>query len=60
MDPVSLASASDNIPDGWRTVAPFLKKRPDAPVLIVGGAAEGGEYWAICCRNCGRIGFTES
>jgi len=40
IDPVSLASASDNIPDGWRTVAPFLKKRPEAPVLIVGGAAE--------------------
>lgn len=40
VDPVSLASASDNIPDGWRTVAPFLKKRPGAPVLIVGGAAE--------------------
>lgn len=40
VDPLSLASASDNIPDGWRTVAPFLKQRPDAPVLIAGGAAE--------------------
>lgn len=40
IDPVSLASASDNIPDGWRAVAPFLKKRPAAPVLVVGGAAE--------------------
>jgi alcohol dehydrogenase len=40
VDPLSLASASDNIPDGWRTVAPFLKERPDAPVLIAGGAAE--------------------
>jgi threonine dehydrogenase-like Zn-dependent dehydrogenase len=40
LDPVSLASASDNIPDGWRTVAPYLKEKPGAPVLIVGGAAE--------------------
>ena len=39
VDPVSLASASDNIPDGWRTVAPFLKDKPGAPVLVVGGAA---------------------
>ena len=40
VDPLALASASDNIPDGWRTVAPHLKHRPDAPVLVVGGAAE--------------------
>jgi len=40
LDPISLASASDNIPDGWRTVAPQLKEKPRAPVLIVGGAAE--------------------
>jgi len=40
LDPISLASASDNIPDGWRTVAPQLKEKPGAPVLIVGGAAE--------------------
>jgi alcohol dehydrogenase len=39
IDPISLASASDNIPDGWRTVAPYLKKKPGAPVLIVGGSA---------------------
>jgi threonine dehydrogenase-like Zn-dependent dehydrogenase len=40
IDPTSLASASDNIPDGWRTVAPYLKEKPGAPVLVVGGAAE--------------------
>lgn len=40
LDPISLASCSDNIPDGWRTVAPYLKEKPGAPVLIVGGAAE--------------------
>jgi threonine dehydrogenase-like Zn-dependent dehydrogenase len=35
----SLASASDNIPDAWRSVAPALKQRPGAPVLVVGGSA---------------------
>ncbi len=40
VDPISLASASDNIPDAWRTVAPLLKNTPGAPVLIVGGGAE--------------------
>lgn len=39
IDPVSVASASDNIPDAWRTVAPLLKRTPEAPVLVVGGAA---------------------
>jgi alcohol dehydrogenase len=37
--PVSLASASDNIPDGFRAVAPGLRQQPGAPVLVVGGAA---------------------
>jgi threonine dehydrogenase-like Zn-dependent dehydrogenase len=36
---VDLASASDNIPDAWRTVAPHLQQRPGSPVLVVGGAA---------------------
>lgn len=40
IDPVSIASASDNIPDAWRTVAPYLSTRPNSPVLVVGGGAE--------------------
>src|SRR3984885_15142328 len=39
LDAVSIASASDNIPDGCRTVAPHLRRWPGAPVLVVGGAA---------------------
>jgi len=39
IDPSALASASDNIPDGWRTVAPQLKEKPGAPVLVLGGSA---------------------
>src|SRR6185503_5745343 len=41
VDPAAAASASDNIPDGWRAVAPFLADRPGAPVLVLGGAGGG-------------------
>ncbi|MBX3024111.1 alcohol dehydrogenase catalytic domain-containing protein [bacterium] len=40
LDPVALASASDNLCDAWRTVAPFLAAHPGAPVLVVGGGAQ--------------------
>lgn len=40
VSPMAAASASDNIPDAWRTVAPFLERQPGAPVLVVGGGAE--------------------
>src|SRR5919202_4110362 len=35
--PEVVASAADNITDGWRTVAPALAERPAADVLVVGG-----------------------
>lgn len=37
VDPAVVASAADNMPDGWRTVAPALADVPAADVLIVGG-----------------------
>ncbi len=42
VDPVTVASASDNIPDAWRTVGPPLAAEPGAEVLVVGG--EGGPH----------------
>jgi threonine dehydrogenase-like Zn-dependent dehydrogenase len=39
VDPEAVASASDNIPDAWRTVGPALADEPGAPVLVVGGGA---------------------
>jgi alcohol dehydrogenase len=41
LSPVTLAGASDNLPDAWRTVAPHLRAEPGAPVLVVGGGARG-------------------
>jgi len=44
LDPASVASVSDNVPDGWRAVAPPLDRRPGAPVLVVGGAGDVALY----------------
>lgn len=35
LEPVALASVSDNVPDGYRAVAPHLAARPGSEVLIV-------------------------
>lgn len=40
VDPIRLASASDNLPDAYRTVGPFLRARPGARVLVMGGDAK--------------------
>jgi alcohol dehydrogenase len=37
LDPTVIASASDNLPDAWRTVAPHLAADPGVDVLVVGG-----------------------
>jgi threonine dehydrogenase-like Zn-dependent dehydrogenase len=41
LDAATVASASDNIVDGWRTVGPLLEAEPGAAVLVVGGAGPG-------------------
>ncbi len=41
LEPAAVASASDNLSDAWRAVAPALTQEPGAAVLIVGGAAAG-------------------
>jgi alcohol dehydrogenase len=45
--PANLASASDNLPDAWRTVAGPLAERPGADVLIIGGGAPSIGLYAI-------------
>ena len=46
VDPLSAASASDNIADGWRAVAPQLAAMPGAPVLVIGGLAQSVGLYA--------------
>lgn len=43
----SLASASDNLPDAWRAVGPYLKQQPGASVLVVGGGAVSIGLYAV-------------
>ncbi|MEO8150581.1 MAG: alcohol dehydrogenase catalytic domain-containing protein [Bacteroidia bacterium] len=40
INPYHCSSLSDNIADAYRTVGPQLKKNPNVPVLILGGAAK--------------------
>lgn len=46
VDPVTAASAADNIPDGWRAVAPQLAEYPGASVLVIGGLAQSVGMYA--------------
>ena len=41
VSPEAAASASDNIPDAYRTVSLLRDRWPGAPVLVVGGAGPG-------------------
>ena len=49
IDPVTAASAPDNIADGWRAVGPHLKSRPGATVLVLGGLAQSVGIYAAGC-----------
>jgi alcohol dehydrogenase len=58
LDPVSVASATDNIADGWRAVGPQLAERPGATVLVVGGLAQSVGLYAAGCAvaaGAGRV-----
>lgn len=63
IDPVVVASASDNIPDGWRTVAPHLQTRAGASVLVVGGGAPSVALYAVDAARAlgaGRIVYADT
>ncbi len=58
VEPITAASACDNIADGWRGVATQLKAMPGANVLIVGGLAQSvGIYaaGAAVALGAGRV-----
>lgn len=62
VDSAAVASSSDNIPDAWRTVAPFLMERPGVDVLIVGGGAAGIPFYAIdiaLALGAGRVDYID-
>jgi threonine dehydrogenase-like Zn-dependent dehydrogenase len=59
--PATAASVSDNVSDGWRTVAPRLAEEPGAPVLVVGGSASVGLYAAAIAGALGaeRVDYVD-
>ena len=60
VDPIAIASASDNLPDAWRTVAPQLAERPGADVLVFGGAARSISLYATAMAvalGAGRVTY---
>lgn len=62
LDPTAMASASDNLPDAFRTVGPALRERPGERVLVVGGAARSvGLYAAGIARGLGgHVDYVDS
>ncbi len=63
VDPVAVASLSDNIPDGWRTVGPGLEARPGADVLIVAGGAGSIALYAAAIAvtmGAGRVDYIDT
>lgn len=62
VEPAAIASA-DNLPDGWRTVGPYLQESPGAAVLVVGGGAVSiGLYAAAiaCALGASRVDYVDT
>jgi threonine dehydrogenase-like Zn-dependent dehydrogenase len=59
VEPARIASLSDNIPDGWRTVGPHLADEPGATVLVCAGAGSIALYSAAIAVALGaeRVDF---
>jgi alcohol dehydrogenase len=53
VDPVAVASASDNLTDAYRAVEPTLRARPGADVLVLGGTGSIGFYCVAWARFLG-------
>jgi alcohol dehydrogenase len=62
VEAATFASVSDNIVDGWRSVAPALQGNPESPVLIVGGAGDVALYAAAIAVALGseRVDYVDT
>ena len=62
VEPGAIASA-DNLPDGWRTVGPYLQATPGAAVLVVGGGAVSVGLFAAaiaCALGASRVDYVDT
>jgi threonine dehydrogenase-like Zn-dependent dehydrogenase len=60
LDPVAMASVSDNVPDGYRAVAPHLAERPGSDVLVVSHGIPSIPLYAAqaaLALGAGRVDF---
>jgi alcohol dehydrogenase len=63
LDPVALASVSDNVLDGYRAVAPHLRDRPGSEVLIVSHGGPSIPLYAVqaaLALGAGRVDFASA
>jgi alcohol dehydrogenase len=62
VEPRTIASASDNLADAWRTVGPYLGTSPGAAVLVVGGVGSIGLYAVAiaCALGAGRVEYLDT
>jgi alcohol dehydrogenase len=60
LDPIAMAAASDNYPLAWRLVAPHLKNKPGASVLVISRGSIGLYVCDIAkALGAGRVVFVD-
>ncbi|HZQ32525.1 MAG TPA: alcohol dehydrogenase catalytic domain-containing protein [Mycobacterium sp.] len=65
VDPVAIASLSDNVPDGWRTVGPYRSEldaldASDRRVLVVGGLSIGVYAAAFAAAIGAQVDYVDT
>jgi threonine dehydrogenase-like Zn-dependent dehydrogenase len=65
LDPIAVASLSDNIPDGWRCVGPYASELQalgpaDRRVLVVGGLSLGLYAAAVAAALGARVDYVDT
>jgi threonine dehydrogenase-like Zn-dependent dehydrogenase len=63
VDPAAAASASDNVLDGYRAVAPHLRERPGSDVLVVSHGGQSIALYAVqsaVALGAARVDFASS
>jgi Threonine dehydrogenase and related Zn-dependent dehydrogenases len=54
INPIHLASLSDNVPDAYRAIGPYLEGHPEKTVLILGGRPRSiGLYAVLIAKSLG-------
>ncbi len=62
LDPLSMASASDNLPDAWSRVAPELLGCPGKDVLVLGGSTQSIGLYCVAfaaAMQTSRVDYVE-